>query len=109
MIRRMRAQSTVEYAFLFIIMAGALIAMQIYIKRGFQGRWKSSVDDIGEQYDPGAVNSWVNYSMISQSNSAVTAVPAMDPVTGQLGYFTNRVDTTISNETKQGYTTIAPP
>lgn len=104
-----RAQGTVEFLILMIILIGALIAMQSYIKRGLQGRWKASLDDVGDQYDPAAVNSFMNYSLIVQSNSVVRATPAIDPVTSLQGFITNRVDLTNSVETKQGYMTVAPP
>jgi len=42
-----RAQSTAEYAILFAIVVGAFIAMQVYIKRGIQGRIKDVVDTRG--------------------------------------------------------------
>ncbi|HOW35290.1 MAG TPA: hypothetical protein PL155_02590 [Candidatus Omnitrophota bacterium] len=49
-LKKSRGQSTVEYAILIIIIIGALISIQIYIKRGIQGRFKDSADNIGEQY-----------------------------------------------------------
>jgi hypothetical protein len=107
MMRKYKAQSTAEYAILIIIMIGALVAVQIYVKRGFQGRWKASVDDFGDQYDPAGVNSFINYSTLAQSNSVVIASPALDE-SGVSGFTTNRIDTTNSVETKQGYTTVGP-
>ncbi len=50
------AQSTLEYAVLIVIIIAALIAVQAYIKRGVQGRMKSSADDIGDQFSPGNTN-----------------------------------------------------
>ena len=47
-----RAQSTVEYAVLAAVVVGALLAMQIYIKRGAMGKMKSATDSIGEQFTP---------------------------------------------------------
>ncbi len=49
---RRRAQSTLEYAVLIGIVAAGLIAMQAYVKRGFQGRMSDSTDKIGSQFDP---------------------------------------------------------
>jgi len=43
-------QSTVEYAVLLAIVASALIAMQIYLKRGVQGR----IRDLAAQLAPAA-------------------------------------------------------
>ncbi len=108
MIRKCRAQGTFEFAILAIIIIGALVASQQYIKRAFQGRWKATMDDFGDQYDPAAVNSFINYSLTAQSNTSVTAYPTTD-AGGQQGFTTNRQDITSSTETKQGYTTVAPP
>ncbi len=55
-LRKIRGQSTLEYAILIIIIIGALLSIQVYIKRGVQGRLKSAADDIGEQYSPGNTN-----------------------------------------------------
>lgn len=55
-LRKMKGQSTLEYAVLIIIVIGALLSIQVYIKRGVQGRLKSAADDIGEQYSPGNTN-----------------------------------------------------
>ncbi len=49
-------QSTLEYAVLIIIVIGALLSIQVYIKRGIQGRLRSSADDIGDQYAVGNTN-----------------------------------------------------
>ena len=52
-----RAQSTLEYAVLIVVIIGALLTIQTYIKRGVQGRLKSASDDIGDQYSDGNTNS----------------------------------------------------
>ena len=46
-----QGQSTLEYAILIACVVGALLAMQIYLKRAYQGKVTSSVDRIGEQFD----------------------------------------------------------
>jgi uncharacterized protein (UPF0333 family) len=51
-----RGQSTLEYAVLIVVIIGALLTIQVYIKRGIQGRLKSSADDIGDQYSDGNTN-----------------------------------------------------
>ena len=53
---RNRGQSTLEYAILIIIIIGALLSIQVYIKRGIQGRLKSATDDIGDQFSVGNTN-----------------------------------------------------
>jgi len=52
-----RGQSTLEYAVLIVVIIGALLTIQVYIKRGVQGRLKSAADDIGDQYSDGNTNS----------------------------------------------------
>lgn len=52
MFNNKKAQSTLEYAILIIIIIGALLAVQTYIKRGIQGKLKTSTDDIGDQFSP---------------------------------------------------------
>lgn len=48
-----RAQSTLEYTVIIAVVVGALLAMQIYMKRGVQGKLRESTDDIGEQFAAG--------------------------------------------------------
>lgn len=43
--RNKKAQTTAEYAILIAIVVGALVAMQVYIRRGLQGRVRNVVDD----------------------------------------------------------------
>jgi len=52
-LRQHRAQSTLEYAILIGIIAAGLIAMQVYLKRGFQGKVRDNTDQMGEQFEPG--------------------------------------------------------
>ena len=54
--RKKKGQSTLEYAILIIIIIGALLSIQVYIKRGVQGRLKQAADDIGDQFSPGNTN-----------------------------------------------------
>ncbi|MGA2775799.1 MAG: hypothetical protein ABSE81_07065 [Candidatus Omnitrophota bacterium] len=58
--RRMRGQGTLEYVILTGFVVAALIAMGVYMKRGFQGRLRESTDQIGEQYS--AQNTTTNYT-----------------------------------------------
>ncbi len=51
-----KGQSTLEYAVLIIIIIAALLSIQMYIKRGVQGRLKASTDDIGDQFSPDNTN-----------------------------------------------------
>ncbi|MGE5309366.1 MAG: hypothetical protein ACM3OC_09795 [Deltaproteobacteria bacterium] len=51
--RGRKGQSTLEYAILIAVIVGGLVAMQYYVRRGYQGKLKSASDDMGEQYEPG--------------------------------------------------------
>ncbi|MDI6758180.1 MAG: hypothetical protein QMD94_00670 [Candidatus Omnitrophota bacterium] len=52
------SQSTMEYALLLGIIAAAIVGMQIYIKRGIQGRIRDLANQISEdQYEAGTTNS----------------------------------------------------
>ena len=55
-LNKKRGQSTLEYAVLVVVVVAALISIQVYVKRGIQGRMKSSADDIGDQFSPGNTN-----------------------------------------------------
>ena len=49
-------QSTLEYAVLVVVIIGALLSMQFYLKRGISGKIKDSADQIGDQYSAGNTN-----------------------------------------------------
>ena len=55
-LNKKKGQSTLEYAILIIIIIGALLSIQVYIKRGVQGRLKQATDDIGDQFSVGNTN-----------------------------------------------------
>ena len=110
MIRRrdQDGQTILEYSIIMIIVIATLITMQGYMKRGFQGRWKSAVDDLGEQYDPRAVCSTIAYS---QSSRSVASVRVRDYTSddGISGKYTLRHDEVNSSETKTGTTEVRRP
>ena len=66
--KKTKGQSTLEYAVLIIIVIGALLSIQVYIKRGVQGRLKSAADDIGDQYSPGNTNVRMKHHVFTHSN-----------------------------------------
>jgi len=67
---RKRAQTTLEYAILIGVIVAGLIAMQVYLKRGFQGKIKEGADTMGQQFSPGHTTS--NYTTNSFTNSTET-------------------------------------
>jgi len=65
--RKKKGQSTLEYAILIIVIIGALLSIQVYIKRGIQGRLKSATDDIGDQFSVGNTNVVVRTNSFSRT------------------------------------------
>ena len=65
-----KAQSTLEFAILIAVIVAALLAMQVYLKRGYQGKMKESADSIGSQFSPGQTTG--NYTTHSFTNSSET-------------------------------------
>lgn len=84
-------QSTLEYAILIIIIIGALLSIQVYIKRGVQGRLKSATDDIGTQFSPGNTN--VIRTMRTSSVTAETFVSGVS----RSDLEDNEITTTVMN------------
>ncbi len=99
MIKR-SGQSQLEYSLLLVIFIAALLTMQVYIKRGVQGRWNASVDDLGDQYDPATANGRIRYTARSTSNTFLNIVSAN--IDGRRGFFTLRTDRTSLQENRIG-------
>lgn len=90
-----RGQSTLEYAVLVVVIIGALIAMQVYVKRGVQGRLRESTDQIGEQFSPGYTESnKTTYSYV-KSNEETTAFTTTSTIEQQ--YQCQTVDEKVQN------------
>lgn len=64
---RNKAQTTLEYAILIGVVVAGLIAMQVYLKRGYQGKLKESADSMGQQFSPGYTTS--QYTLTNSSTS----------------------------------------
>ena len=84
--KRFSAQLAVEYAMVIAILVGALLAMQIYLKRSIQGNLRGSADEIGGQFSPHTMQSDIIQRF--ESNSIVTADPVLmnlvNPVNGEI-------------------------
>lgn len=68
---RKRAQATLEYAVLIGVIIAGLIGMQVYIKRGFQGRLKESADSMGQQFSPGLTTSRHTVNTLTESTETL--------------------------------------
>jgi len=98
--RKSKGQSTLEYTVLLIVVMGALLSMQNYIKRSIQGRWKATIDDMGDQYDPRITNSFIIHTIMSNQTTTITAK------TYKEGWWTDRVDISNTVEKKVGSMTV---
>lgn len=90
-----RAQSSLEFATLVIVVLAAILTMQVYFKRGLQGRWKGSTDEIGEQYDPHATNGITTFHLSGTTETKVWTEPD-----SHSGIWTMRQDASNTVETK---------
>ena len=101
MLKKMKkGQTALEYTLLLIIVMGSFVGIQNYLKRGLQGRWRASVDSLGEQYDPRTAVSNITHTLTSTTNSSIITFNAPG------GYWTKRTDRTSSSESKMGNTII---
>lgn len=67
-------QSTVEYAVLLAIVASAIIGMQVYLKRGIQGRIRDLADQISAtQYEQGRTRSNTTTNQNLSLNTTIAA------------------------------------
>lgn len=76
-----KAQSTLEYGVIIAVIVAALVAMQVYLKRGVQGRLRQASDDIGEQFSPGYTSGTTTTKSDVKSTETVTGGPASNTVT----------------------------
>lgn len=97
-----RAQSSLEYTLLIIIILGVFVATSVYVKRGLQGNWKRSVDDLGDQYDPLTAQTGIVQVIDATSKTEILTEKVTD------GIITRRFDSSSSIETVDGFTTMQP-
>lgn len=66
-----KAQSTTEYAVLIAVVAAALFAMQVYLKRGVQGRIRDLATQISPtQYEAGQTRGEYRINQSGEINQA---------------------------------------
>ena len=84
-----KAQSSLEFALVISAIVVALLAMQVYIRRGLQGRMRASADELSaQQYEPGKVVS--NITVTQSSNiDTITAIDDTDPTKYKITTTTN--------------------
>jgi len=96
-----RGQSTLEYAVLIVIIIGALLTIQVYIKRGVQGRLKSASDDIGDQYSDGNTNELKTTLRLSNTAEAFQAGVSTSNIVGN--EITNTQNNSVIVNTQQEF------
>jgi len=96
-----RGQSTLEYAVLIVVIIGALLTLQVYIKRGVQGRLKSASDDIGDQYSDGNQNELKTTNRFSNTEEMYNSGVASSNILGT--ETTNISDNSVIVNTQQEY------
>ncbi len=95
-----KAQTLLEYCLLIVILVGAMSAMAFYIKRGIQGRWKKSVDSLGDQYDPRFADTDLTVYQQVNSDTSIYAINT------SRGYWTLRTDVSETSERRSGHTGV---
>ncbi|HLF66529.1 MAG TPA: class III signal peptide-containing protein [Gammaproteobacteria bacterium] len=95
-----KGQTTLEYLILLTVIIGAFLAVGNYVKRGIQGRWKSAIDDMGEQYDPRVANAFVRHTMSAQQNTVILSINAVE------GTWTSRTDSGNTVDSKGGFIAV---
>jgi hypothetical protein len=89
-----RGQSTLEYALIIAVVLGALLAMNHYMRRGVEGKLRSSADSIGDQFSAGKTTYKVTTEQLQPETTVETFGLAVDangaststPVKGVSGY-----------------------
>jgi hypothetical protein len=80
----------------------ALLAMQIYIKRGMEGRLHQASDELGQQYSPQHTSSdmWVSNITITDTTVTTKKVPKdpKDPTNTEMIDKTTTVANTVLDE-----------
>jgi len=64
-----KGQNILEYVILLCVILSALLIMQVYVKRRYQGRIKQDVDELGQQYSPGHTTSQVKTKTTAHSET----------------------------------------
>lgn len=67
-----RGQVALEYVYLLGIFIAALIAMGVYMERGFQGKYRELGEQIGPHYSPSQTNTILTNTTISHTTSQIT-------------------------------------
>lgn len=106
-----KAQAILEYSVLIACFIAALVVMQIYVKRGIQGRLKAVAADLGKQYAPKNTESDLTLTIDSKTTTEVKTVEKENPAKPGEKYNEVTTTTNIDHETQsqEGYETVGEP
>ena len=99
-------QHTLEFALVSAGVVAALLAMQVYIKRGIAGSFRSSADSIGLQYAPRKTTSTLTTQMNGTTTTRTTLIkqPTIDVIETKTIIDPGNPETT----TRTGHETVEP-
>ena len=99
-----KAQTTAEYAILIGLVVAAVLAMQVYVKRGFQARVKDAVDDMATKTSGiGTTNQYEPYYMTQTANSTQNASDTENLQTGGAIGRTSNAESTVNRSANFGW------
>jgi|GEM_PF-854897 hypothetical protein len=80
LVKSRKAQSILEYALLIAVVVAAILVMQVFVKRGFQGQLKDSAGRMGEQFS--ATETTTKQRVVSEASGITesTGVNANSPI-----------------------------
>ncbi|MFA5096734.1 MAG: hypothetical protein WC478_05280 [Candidatus Omnitrophota bacterium] len=101
-----QAQSAVEYIFLIGLVAATLVAMLVYMKRGFQGNLRQLAEQTGAgAYDP--VNTAIEGEEEKHTVMTITSSSSSTVITGRPDGSTPDLTTSKSENTESGTETVS--
>lgn len=114
MFRRLhkKGQTTAEYAILIALVVGAVLAAQIYVRRGLQGRIRDVVDHVGVGGDVGGApfhfksgneGQYEPYYLSSNAKTAQNATSDEDLKTGGATDRFSSSNTTVNRDQTLGW------
>lgn len=100
-----RGQSILEYAILLAVILSAILIMQFYLKRSYQGRLKAEADSVGQQYSPGHTTSIIKTTTNSTSETiaadGIQSVRIYGPGTGNTALSVMEKKETVDSYSKE--------
>ena len=81
-----KSQSILEYVVLFSVIVFALLMGQNFIKRAYQGRIKTQMEQVGSQYSPGHTTSLIVTETRTHTHTVTENGITRTDLTSQDGY-----------------------